>query len=96
MNISTGISEINLSRTGTNNPVSGKSYIWPKYHEGRVEKITNPGPQHDQPVYSKPSLQEREKLIGMMYRSENGYDSYGKAENRRPFIKPGSFFDALA
>jgi len=96
MNISTGISEINLSRAGENSPVSTKNYIWPKYHEGKVEKISNPGPQDGQPVYSKPSLAEKEKLLGMMFRSENEYDSYGKTDSRKPFIKPGSFFDALA
>lgn len=96
MNISTGISAININRPGENSPVSGKSYIWPKYHEGKVEKVTNPGPQDGQPVYSKPSLAEREKLLGIMYRAENEYDSYGKTDSRRPFIKPGSFFDALA
>jgi len=96
MNISTGISEINLSRSGANSPVSGKNYIWPKYHEGKVEKVKSPGPQDGQPVYSKPSLVEKEKLMGLISKTENQYDSYGRADSRRPLIKPGSFFDALA
>lgn len=96
MNISTGISEINLRRAGENSAVSGKNYIWPKYHEGKVEKVKNFSPRDGEPIYTKPTLAEREKLIGMMFRSEEGYDSYGKTDSRRPFIKPGSFFDALA
>jgi len=96
MNISTGMAEINLSRTGQNSPVSGKNYIWPKYHEGKVEKIKNPEPQDREPVFFKPTLAEREKLLGMMFKAENEYNSYGRTDSRKPFIKPGSFFDALA
>lgn len=96
MNISTGISEINLNRAGGNSPVSGKNYIWPKYHDGKVEKIKSQGPRDGEPIYTKPNLPEKEKLISMMFKTENEYDSYGKTDSRRPFIKPGSFFDALA
>ncbi len=96
MNISSGISEINLSRTGANSPVSGKNYIWPNYHEGKVQKVKNTGPHDGEPVYYKPTMAEKEKLIGMMFNSEKEYDSYGKTDDRKSFIKPGSFFDALA
>jgi len=96
MNISTGISEINLSRAGENSPVSGKNYIWPKYHDGKVEKIKSQIPQEREPIYSKPSLAEREKLVAQMFNTEKEYDSYGKTDTRKTFIKPGSFFDALA
>lgn len=96
MNISTGISEVNLSRTAGNSPVSGKNYIWPKYHEGKVQKITDSLNGNGEPVYYKPNIAEREKIIGMMFQMESGYDSSGKIENSRPFIKPGSLFTALA
>lgn len=96
MNISTGISEINLSRAADNSPVSGKSYIWPKYHEGKVEKVKSPGPQDGQPVYSKPTLTEKENLLGIMSRAENEYNASGRTDSRKAFMKPGSFFDALA
>lgn len=96
MNISTGMSEINLSRAGANSPVSGKNYIWPKYHDGKVGKIKNQLPQNREPIYLKPSLVEREKLVGMMFKSEEEYNSYGKTDNRKSPITPGSFFDALA
>lgn len=96
MNISTGISEINLSRTGSNSPVSGKNYIWPKYHEGRVQKVADSLNRYEEPIYYKPNIAEREKIMGMMFQMESGYDSSGKIENSRPFIKPGSLFTALA
>ncbi|PKL17652.1 MAG: hypothetical protein CVV49_09930 [Spirochaetae bacterium HGW-Spirochaetae-5] len=96
MNISTGMSEINLSRAGANSPVSGKSYIWPKYIDAKVEKIKSPGPEERQPIYSKPDLAEREKLVSKMFQSEDQYDSYGRSDSRKPLITPGSFFDALA
>lgn len=96
MNISTGISEINLRRSGENSAVSGKNYIWPKYHDAKVEKIKSPGPRDNEPLYYKPTIAEREKLLGSISLTENEYNSYGKADNRKPFIKPGSFFDALA
>lgn len=96
MNISTGISEINLRRAGENSQVSGKSFVWPKYHEGRVDKINSPSPWEREPVYYKPSLADREKLIKSMLATANEYNSYGKTDSRKPFIQPGSFFNALA
>lgn len=96
MNISSGISEINLSRPGSNSPVSGKNYIWPKYHEGRVQKVGDVFSRENEPVYYKPGPAEREQIIGMMFKTEAGYDSSGKIETSKPFIKPGSLFSAIA
>jgi len=96
MNISTGISEINLNRTGINSPVSGKHYIWPKYHEGRVQKVSDSLSKGNEPVYYKPNTAEREQIIGMMFKTESGYDSTGKVENTRPYVRPGSLFTAFA
>jgi len=96
MNISTGIAEINLRRTGENSPVSGKNYIWPRYHDGKIEKINASGPQNQEPAYFKPSIVEREKLLSAMSTAENEYNSYGRTDSRKTFIQPGSFFDALA
>lgn len=96
MNISTGISEINLGRLAGNSPVSGKNYIWPKYHEGRVQKVTDSLSKGNEPVYYKPNPAEKEQIIGMMFKTETGYDSTGKIENNRPFVKPGSLFTAFA
>ena len=96
MNISSGISEINLTRSGSSSPVSGKNYIWPNYHDGKVDKIAPAVHHENEPVYFKPTLAEKEKLLQMMYNSDNEYNSHGKTGSRKPPIKPGSFFDALA
>jgi hypothetical protein len=96
MNISTGIAEINLSRAGSNSPVSGINYIWPKYQEGMVQKVGDALSRGNEPLYYKPGVAEREQIIGMMFKIESGYDSSGRIENNRPFVKPGSLFTALA
>lgn len=96
MNISTGISEINLGRTGSNTSVSGKNYIWPRYHEGRVHKTGDVLSRDSEPVYYKPGLAEREQIIGMMFKTETEYNSNGRIENSRPYVKPGSLFTAIA
>ncbi len=96
MNISTGISEINLSRAGANSPAESKSYIWPKYHEGKVQKVQNNVQPERELIYFKPTRSELEKLTTQMQARETNYNSNGSINNIAPFIKPGSFFDALA
>ena len=96
MNISTGISEINLRRTDSTLPVYDKSYIWPKYHEGRIDRVSGLNPQEREPIYYKPTLPEREKLLSLMFNPEHEYNSSGKTVSRNHLIKPGSFFEALA
>lgn len=96
MNISMGISEINLGRIGRNSPFSGKNYIWPKYHEGRIYKVGDVFSREREPVYYKPGLSEREQIIGMMFKTEAEYNATGKIENSRPYVKPGSLFTAIA
>ena len=96
MNISTGISEINFRRTDSTSPVYEKSYIWPKYHEGKIERVNNSISQDNGPVYYKPSLVEREKLLSLMFNREQEYSSAGKSISLNSQIKPGSFFEALA
>ena len=39
MNISTGLSEISFSRFSETSPVSNKTYIWPGYNQGKVQKM---------------------------------------------------------
>jgi len=96
MNISTGISEINFRRTDSTTPVYDKSYIWPKYQEGRIERVNNLISQDSEPIYYKPSLAERERLLSLMVNSEQGYNSSGKTISLNTQIQPGSFFEALA
>jgi len=71
MNISTGISEINLRRTDSTSSVYDKSYIWPKYHDGKIDRINDINPQDREPIYYKPTLVEREKLLSLMFNPEH-------------------------
>jgi hypothetical protein len=96
MNISTGMSEINLRRADSIAPVYDKTYIWPKYHEGKVESISSFNSKYREPIYFKPTLEEREKLLSLMFKPEQEYSSSGKTINLNTSIKPGSFFEALA
>jgi hypothetical protein len=96
MNISTGISEINFRRADAASPVYDTSYIWPKYHEGKIERVNNSISQDNGPVYYKPSLVEREKLLSLMFNREQEYSSTGKSISLNNQIQPGSFFEALA
>ena len=96
MNISAGISEINLRRTDSASPVYDTSYIWPKYHEGKIERVNDINPQNRELIYYKPTSAEREKLLGLMSNSENEYNSSGKSITTNHQITPGSFFEALA
>ena len=96
MNISTGISEINFRRTDSTSPVYEKSYIWPKYHEGKIERVNDFFSQDNGHVYYKPSVAEREKLLNLMFQPEQEYSSTGKSVSINNQIKPGSFFEALA
>ena len=95
MNISTGISEINFRRTDAASPVYDKSYIWPKYHEGKIEKVNDINPQNREPIYFKPTPAERERLLGLMSNLETEYNSSGKSITTHYQITPGSFFEAL-
>ena len=96
MNISTGISEINFRRADSISSVYDTSYIWPKYHEGKIDRVSGINPQDREPIYHKPTLPEREKLLSLMFNPEREYNSSGKAVSSNLSVKPGSFFEALA
>jgi len=96
MNISAGISEINFRRTDSITPVYDKSYVWPRYHEDKIEKISNLTSQESGHIYYKPTLAEREKLLSLMANPEHRYNSTGKTISLNTQIQPGSFFEALA
>ncbi len=96
MKISSGMAEISLQRNSGADPVKNRTYIWPDYRQGAVEKTRKVDPYRNEYVYFKPDLGGREKILGMMHRVEEGYNSSGKAENMKPLVAPGSFFNALA
>ena len=95
MKISSGIAEINLGKT-LQTGAARKAYIWPDYRQNQVEKIRPVEPRRQEQIYYKPDLPEKERILGMMHRVEQGYNATGRTENMRAVIAPGSFFDALA
>lgn len=96
MNISTGISEIrNLSFSGTS-PVNNKTFIWPAYTDGKVEKIRSIDPRSQGPIYNKPSPEQQNKILDMMKNSQMGYNASGRITGSDARIEPGSLFNAIA
>jgi len=96
MNISTGLSEINLQSLGGPSKAQ-KLYTWPSYQQNRVQNIR---PVRNRPAqeltYIKPKPEERDELIKQLHsKGEESYNAKGRGINESKLIKPGSFFDAL-
>lgn len=96
MNISTGISEINTVRFSGAAPVKQKTFIWPVYTDGKVERISAAGPRSSEPVYYKPSPGDRDKILDLMKSAHGEYNSSGRISRSAPPLQPGSLFNALA
>ncbi len=95
MKISSGISTINIPSLSENGRVSGKTYIWPAYHEGAVEKIKAPGNRPQEPIYFKASPEQKEEILSSVRREES-YSTQGIVSRLSHEIAPGSLFNALA
>lgn len=96
MNISNGLSEISFRRSGETSSVSNKSYIWPGYNAGKVQKITKAPEFRGEPVYFKPTEDKKNEIMNLISSQEPAYNSNGRMQNSRPYIEPGSLFTALA
>jgi hypothetical protein len=96
MNISTGISEINSVRFSGASPVKQKTFIWPAYTDGKVERINAAGPRPSGPVYYKPSSDDENKLLNNMKTAHGEYNSSGRISRTATPLQPGSLFNALA
>lgn len=96
MKISGGMAEISFGRNIDTGSVKNRFFIWPDYRQNAVEKIRRVDPYKNEQIYYKPGLEDREKILGMMHRVEEGYNSSGKAESMKSLVAPGSFFNALA
>jgi hypothetical protein len=98
MRISSGMAEIGYGNLLSSRIASEKFYIWPLYNSGRVENIHGVTRRTESNItYSKPSSEDRDKLLAAM--NDNSLQEYSPAGkyHRRSFgIHPGSFFDALA
>lgn len=96
MNISTGLSEISFSRFSETSPVSNKTYIWPGYNQGKVQKITKAPEFRGEPIYFKPTEEKKNEIMNLVTNLEPAYNSDGKVQQARPYVEPGSLFTALA
>lgn len=96
MNISSGISEINMASMNRANSIPKKTYVWPVYQESRVEKVKSAKEQFGEPVFVKPSESVKHELLKKVASSENSYTSRGSIATSAPIIERGSFFSALA
>ncbi len=96
MNISTGISEIrNASLSGTQQ-IKNKTFIWPAYTNGKVEKIKNVQPRSSEPIYYKSSPAEQDRIFEKMQKNQSEYNASGKISRAAADIRPGSLFNAIA
>lgn len=99
MKISNGLSEITTYSTNNINNAK-KSYLWPEYANGKVDKINavKRKLQSDNTYYSKASETEKTALINKAKQDDNTiYALSGKLKNTSPSnIKPGSLFNAYA
>ncbi|MCP4137838.1 MAG: hypothetical protein GY754_43150 [bacterium] len=97
MKISSGVSEIAL-QSMTNATKTDKVYLWPKYTDGKVEKVREVrGRSEDGVFYTKPTEQERERLLSMTKEfSHDEYRGNGSLTQSKAVLKPGTFFNALA
>jgi hypothetical protein len=97
MNISSGISEINFHSYTKGTSASEKVYIWPAYNNGKVESIHSVLKRtENNAVYTKPSPEERERIMDMIKNSKQyEYSSDGNIARNRFVLQPGSLFDAI-
>jgi len=96
MKISNGLSEISLNRFSETSPVSKKTYIWPEYNAGKVQKIEKAPQFRGEPIYFKPDEAKRDEIMNLISNMEPSYTSKGKMQASHPYIEPGSLFSALA
>lgn len=96
MNISTGISEIRTSSFYGTSPVKTKTFIWPAYTNGKVEKIQGTGSGFAKPVYYKPTPEQQNKIFDLAKNSHSEYNASGKITGTKAQPEPGSLFNAIA
>jgi hypothetical protein len=97
MRISSGMAEIGFNPVQGSRIASEQFYVWPLYNAGRVESIRGVTRRTESNViYSKPSLQDREKILELAKeRSFNEYSPSGRIGRPHAGLQPGSLFDAI-
>lgn len=96
MNISTGISEIRTTSFSGASPVKNKTFIWPAYTDGKVEKIQGAGPRSSEPIYYKSTPEQQNKIFDLVKNSQSEYNASGRTTGSNTRIQPGSLFNAIA
>jgi hypothetical protein len=97
MNISGGLSEISFGNAQSGAVQRSKVYLWPTYHEGRVDPVKNVLHRTEGNVYyTKASDEERETIINQYKNNQQlAYKPDGKFTASDFYTKPGTLFDAL-
>lgn len=96
MNISTGISEIRTTSFYGTSPIKNRTFIWPAYTDGKVEKIRGARPDLTKPVYYKSTPEQQNKILDLAKNSHREYNASGKITGSNTQIQPGSLFNAIA
>ncbi|HOO71390.1 MAG TPA: hypothetical protein PK926_06480 [Spirochaetota bacterium] len=96
MNISTGLSSINLPALSGSR--GAKIYLWPAYNRGPIQNIPRvTRDDHGPFVYTKPDALERDKIFAHAQQNRDViYTNKGAARTEMNAIAPGSLFDARA
>jgi hypothetical protein len=92
------MAEIGYGNVLNSRIASEKFFVWPLYSAGRVEDIHGVTRRTESNItYSKPSPEDRDKLLTLMNdNSLREYSPAGTIKRSATGIQPGSFFDAIA
>lgn len=95
MNISGGMSEINLAGQSSN---PKKIWTWPAYNQGKINKISKvPARNEHRIIYSNSSSNEKERLLDSSIKNSHVlYNPDGGASIKFGMVPPGSLFNAKA
>ena len=98
MNISTGISVINYPYHTSRGVKFNKTYLWPIYDAGSVNKIPAISSEIKSEIsYIEPSNEEKNRQLAVSKNSLHiEYTSNAKALKHPSHYYPGSLFDAMA
>ena len=94
MNISTGISEINLAARANSAGKTQKAYVWPAYNNGIINRINRISDRIASNIYTAKPL-TKEDIPGNIMK-EAAYNSWGEVKNTPSSYYPGQYLDILA
>ena len=96
MRISSGMAEISSPQAAQG---ARKTWLWPVYDAGKVDPVFRVTREIDgKGYYTKPTPEERERLLGMMAesRAQTYTPTGGIVQSGDVRFRPGTFFDAMA